>query len=83
MNIHGGGIFSCNRTQKPASVMIWGAITFDGRTPLVFIDQGVKINKGVYVENILENTLKLELVRISMGRIGCSSKIPLPHTKQK
>ena len=30
----------------------WGAITSDGR---VFIDQGVKINKEVYVESILEN----------------------------
>ncbi|KAI6653143.1 hypothetical protein LOD99_3979 [Oopsacas minuta] len=38
--------------------MVWGAITSDGRTPLVFIDKGVKINKEVYVESILENTLK-------------------------
>ena len=38
--------------------MVWGAITSDGRTPLVFIDQGVKINEEVYVERILENMLK-------------------------
>ncbi|KAI6661162.1 hypothetical protein LOD99_10184 [Oopsacas minuta] len=35
-----------------------GAITSDGRTPLVFIDKGVKINKEVYVESILDNALK-------------------------
>ena len=51
-------IRTIKRTQKPASVMVWGAITSDGRTPLVFIDQGVKINKEVYVESILENALK-------------------------
>ncbi|KAI6657127.1 hypothetical protein LOD99_15913 [Oopsacas minuta] len=51
-------IRTSKRTQKPASVMVWGAITSDGRTPLVFIDKGVKINKEVYVESILENALK-------------------------
>ncbi|KAI6659879.1 hypothetical protein LOD99_14219 [Oopsacas minuta] len=51
-------IRTIKRTQKPASVMVWGAITSDGRRPLVFIDKGVKINKEVYVESILENALK-------------------------
>ncbi|KAI6659697.1 hypothetical protein LOD99_14622 [Oopsacas minuta] len=45
-------------TQKPTSVMVWGAITSDGRTPVVFIDKGVIINKEVYVESTLENALK-------------------------
>uniref|UniRef100_A0A182S0A9 DDE-1 domain-containing protein n=1 Tax=Anopheles funestus TaxID=62324 RepID=A0A182S0A9_ANOFN len=28
------------RTQKPVVVMVWAAITADGRSPLVFIDSG-------------------------------------------
>ncbi|KAI6651150.1 hypothetical protein LOD99_5501 [Oopsacas minuta] len=51
-------INTIKRTQKLASVMVWGAITSEGRTPLVLIDKGVKINKEVYVESILENALK-------------------------
>ncbi|KAI6649979.1 hypothetical protein LOD99_6343 [Oopsacas minuta] len=51
-------ICASKTTQKLPSVMVWGAITSDGRTPLVFIDKGVKINKEVYVECILENALK-------------------------
>ncbi|KAI6655371.1 hypothetical protein LOD99_2206 [Oopsacas minuta] len=51
-------IRTIKRTQKPASVMVWGAISSDGRTPLVLIDKGVKIYKEVYVESILENALK-------------------------
>ena len=35
-----------------------GAITSDDRAHLVFSNQGVKINKEVYVESILENVLK-------------------------
>ena len=29
------------RTQAPAMVMVWAAITADGRSPIVFIDRGV------------------------------------------
>ena len=38
------------RTQAPAMVMVWAAITADGRFPLVFIDHGVKINAEYYRE---------------------------------
>ncbi|KAI6658733.1 hypothetical protein LOD99_10946 [Oopsacas minuta] len=50
-------IGTIKKTQKPASAIVWGAISSDVRTPLVFIDKGVKINKEVYVESILENAL--------------------------
>ena len=39
-------------------VMLWAAITADGRSPLVLIDHGVKINAEYYRENILESALK-------------------------
>lgn len=46
------------RTQKPASVMVWAGITHNGRTPLVFVPEGVKINQQIYRELILEDCLK-------------------------
>jgi len=46
------------RTQAPAMLMVWAAITADGRSPLAFIDRGVKINAEYYRENILEGALK-------------------------
>lgn len=45
------------RAQNPASVMVWAAISETGRSPLVFVDAGVKINTQVYVDTILKNGL--------------------------
>ena len=36
------------RTQAPAIMMVWAVITADDRSPLVFIDRGVKINAEYY-----------------------------------
>lgn len=46
------------RNQAPAMVMVWAAISAEGRSPLVFIDRGVKINAEYYRENVLEAALK-------------------------
>ena len=46
------------RTQATPMVIVWAAVTSDGRFPLVFIDRGVKINAEYYRENILEGVLK-------------------------
>lgn len=40
--------------QNPQSVMVWGGICASGKTPLVFVDQGVKVNQEVYHRDILE-----------------------------
>lgn len=40
--------------QNPQSVMVWGGICASGKTPLVFVDQGVKVNREVYCREILE-----------------------------
>lgn len=40
--------------QNPLSVMVWAGICASGKTPLVFVDQGVKINQEVYRRDILE-----------------------------
>ena len=46
------------RTQKPLSVMVWAGISAVGRTPLVFVPQGVKINSNTYRELVLEPLVK-------------------------
>ena len=36
------------RAQGAASVMVWAAVTKSGRSPLVFVEQGVKLNQENY-----------------------------------
>ena len=55
------------RRQKPASVMVWAGIMSSGlKTPLVFVEDGVKINQHVYLKMLKEkvvpwmNTLALK-----------------------
>ena len=45
--------------QNPQSVMVWGRICASGKTPLVFVDQGVKINQEVYRRDIIETVVLL------------------------
>jgi len=45
------------RKQSPAYVMVWAAVTADGRTPLVFIEHGVKVNQEIYRQKILNDAL--------------------------
>ncbi|QQP41203.1 Putative transposable element, partial [Caligus rogercresseyi] len=38
-------------TRKPASVMVWGVVVFNGKkSPLLRIPDGVQINKIVYMD---------------------------------
>ena len=39
---------SIARSHHPASVMVWAGITYIGKTPLIFIEKGVKVNQTVY-----------------------------------
>ncbi|KAG1662924.1 Transposable element Tcb2 transposase [Nymphon striatum] len=46
------------RRMKPAGVMVWAAVSSDGRkSPLVFIEQGTKVNSVVYMKLLEENVL--------------------------
>lgn len=45
------------RKQGPASVMVWAAGTANGCSPLVSIDQGVKVKQQVYQQKVLNDTL--------------------------
>jgi hypothetical protein len=42
------------RVQKPASIMVWAGICATGKTPLVFVNPGVKVNQEYYHRHILE-----------------------------
>ena len=46
------------RVQKPLSVMVWAGISAVGRTPLIFVPSGVKINSITYCNLILEPVVK-------------------------
>lgn len=45
------------RRQGSKSLMVWAGICATGKTPLVFINSGVKINKDVYQKDILEDVV--------------------------
>ena len=49
--------FRAKRKHSAASVMVWAGICETGRTPLVIVPQGVKINTEAYISLILENSL--------------------------
>ena len=46
-----------SRRHNPLSVMVWAAITATGRSPLVFVPSGVKLNSQGYISDILEAEL--------------------------
>ncbi|CAF1246117.1 unnamed protein product [Didymodactylos carnosus] len=46
------------RFQKSSSVMIWGAISHNGKIPLKSVDKGIKITARCYQDEILHSTLK-------------------------
>ena len=46
-----------HKRHKTATVMVWAGVTSTGeKTPLIFIEEGVKINQHVYL-NILKKQL--------------------------
>ena len=44
--------------MKPVSVMVWAAISKSWRSPLIFVNQGAKINAKCYVDNIFKPMLE-------------------------
>ncbi|CAD6190291.1 unnamed protein product [Caenorhabditis auriculariae] len=70
-----------HQASHPASVMVFGAVSADGKTPLLFVGQGVKTSKKVYISEILEKTLLSWAQKHSMDVTGCSNKTELQHTQ--
>ena len=48
------------KPQKPQSLMVAAAISRRGKSPLVFVEKGVKINQKYYQECILETQTPLD-----------------------
>lgn len=46
------------REQHPAEVMVWAAVTADGRSPIVFVDPDIKSDATYYREDVLVAALK-------------------------
>ena len=46
-----------SQLQNPLSVMVWAAIRATGRSSLVFVPSGVKLNSQRYISDILEAEL--------------------------
>ena len=44
--------FLDNRKMIPLSVMVWAGVSAAGRTPLIFVPTGVKINSKTYQDLI-------------------------------
>lgn len=42
------------KSAHPSSVMVWAGITADGKTPLVFIEQGIRMTAEMYRTDVLE-----------------------------
>ena len=46
------------KSLKPEGIMVWAAVVSDGsKGPLVFIDQGLKVNADVYVQLLHQHVL--------------------------
>lgn len=44
--------------QKPAGVMVWAAVASNGtKSPLIFIEEGVKVNSQVYIKMLKDKVL--------------------------
>lgn len=71
-----------HRVSHPASVMVFGAVCATGKCPLVFVEKGVKINKDVYVEEILKKHLLLWAQITSEDSAGYSNKTMHLPTKR-
>lgn len=52
------------RFQSASGLMVWGAVSYRGKLPLVFIDRGVKINSEYYQREVLKATLLPEANRL-------------------
>jgi inhibitor of nuclear factor kappa-B kinase subunit alpha len=42
------------RGHSPESLMVWAGVSGKGKTPLIFLDKGVKVNSKIYQEIVLK-----------------------------
>jgi inhibitor of nuclear factor kappa-B kinase subunit alpha len=51
-------VLNVQHFQSCSSLMVWAAISYEGKFPLVFISRGTKVNKEYYQEEILSKVVK-------------------------
>lgn len=56
------------KTQKPLSMMVWGGISGHGKTRLIVIPSGVKINSQEYIDRVLKQEMPHLTQRLFGGR---------------
>ena len=64
------------KNHFPQSVMVWAGISGLGKTKLVFVPKGVKINAKTYKKHVLESTV------ISRANKYAKNTIPVLQGKQ-
>ena len=56
------------RRMKPASMMVWAAVSSNGKKfPLVFLEEGVKVNSEVYLKMLNEQCWKCLTLAIKIN----------------
>ena len=71
------------RFQNSSSVMVRGAVSHNGKLPLVFIDKGVKINGAYYQSEILQSQLEPNADELYPNATGFFNKILHQRTRRK
>jgi inhibitor of nuclear factor kappa-B kinase subunit alpha len=71
------------RKQGAVSIMVWGGITYDGRTPLHVFKQGTKITAKVYQEEVLDSVLEPWAQQHFANRQWCFQQDSAPAHKAK
>lgn len=49
---------SATTEQNPGQIMVWAAVIANGRSPLIFLPNGIKVNGPLYRQTVLEAVLK-------------------------
>ena len=69
------------RRQKPASVMMWVGVTSTGlKTPLIFIEVGVKIKQHFYLK-VFEDKVVLWVKKVTRNKEITLSRMEQPLTQ--
>lgn len=68
---------------KPKSVMVWGGVSKNGKTELIFVQPGVKIGADYYINQVLK-PLKQDMQRLYPDGSGILQQDSAPaHTSKK
>ena len=76
-------LLSSSTAKNPKSVMVWAWICALGKTPLVFVNEGVKIDHNVYHRDILNAVVIHTAVATLADSNGHFYKIPIQPTERK